>query len=715
MAALPAGALASILAFLPREGAVAPPTAPALVAAVLEGGTAPLRAPVAPAARPAAAAAVAEGLLPRMAAPLGPSDLFSLLQPGGPRYAVLDGVVGHERAAAAAAAAQRLHEAGALSRARVGQGAARRLNAAARGDDSAWVQEATAPPALAAVLMRMGQCRAQLAPGGPAAELHGGTLSPRTSSQLARYARHARYAVHRDVLQGLDDADDGSERRIFTAVYYLNREAAGGALRLYLPAGAWTADGAGYFDVQPKLDRLVIFDARLEHEVLPNLGNDRFALTQWWYGSATKETRAPPASVGVALPLPPPGAARADEKIFVSIASYRDRECQHTLRSLFAAAAKPGNVFVGVVAQYDPLLDVDCFEAALGDHARNVRWTRVDAADAAGPCPARATAETLYAGETYCLQIDSHMRFRKGWDAFLTGELARCGAERPVLTAYPVGYDLPNELAAETRPTLLAPSHFGAADGMLRMTGRVLRRRPAAPVASPLWCAGFSFSRAADVREVPYDPHLRFLFFGEEVSMAARLWTSHAPRGCDFFAPTDWRRLNAALGGCDFFAPTENVLYHLWARDARADFRTDARDAERARLDTRRSLRRVRALFGIVADGDDGDDSDVGPHLESFGLGTRRSLGDFERHAGIDLAGRRVVATHDAADFAAPLSGALVDQLQALGASAPPTAAAPPTRDRLDSEGAGWPAGLEDGPIEDAGSEDDGDPIVPLD
>lgn len=39
---------------------------------------------------------------------------------------------------------------------------------------------------------------------------------------------------------------------------------------------------------------------------------------------------------------------------------------------------------------------------------------------------------------------------------------------------------------------------------------------------SPLWAAGFSFSSAEVLREVPYCPLLPHLFFGEELSMSAR-------------------------------------------------------------------------------------------------------------------------------------------------------------------------------------------------
>jgi hypothetical protein len=43
------------------------------------------------------------------------------------------------------------------------------------------------------------------------------------------------------------------------------------------------------------------------------------------------------------------------------------------------------------------------------------------------------------------------------------------------------------------------------------------------PFKSLLWASGFSFSAAKDtLLRVRYDPLVPFLFFGEEISMAAR-------------------------------------------------------------------------------------------------------------------------------------------------------------------------------------------------
>ena len=85
------------------------------------------------------------------------------------------------------------------------------------------------------------------------------------------------------------------------------------------------------------------------------------------------------------------------------------------------------------------------------------------------------------------------------------------------------------------------------------------------------WAAGFSFSRAALLKEVPYDPHLPFLFFGEEISYALRLYTR----------------------GYDLFAPDAHLVFHNWARSYRTTFWEVEGGAELKRA----SQARVRALL----------------------------------------------------------------------------------------------------------------------
>ena len=187
-----------------------------------------------------------------------------------------------------------------------------------------------------------------------------------------------------------------------------------------------------------------------------------------------------------------------------------------------------------------------------------------------GPCYARYLAQTLHRGEDYVLQIDSHMRFRQNWDEYLINQLNKC-PKLAVLTTYPPGYELPHGpgVNSETRATVLVPWKFGEDDGMLRQKSRLLRHgyqqnagncfsgnyHGNLTTASKenindnipclLYAAGFNFFHSFLLDLCPYDHKLHGLFFGEEISMAVRLYTH----------------------GYNLFAPPQTVCYHLWARN----------------------------------------------------------------------------------------------------------------------------------------------------
>ena len=391
-------------------------------------------------------------------------------------------------------------------------------------------------------------------------------LSPRVSVQLAVYpgdgvSGYPRHCDRTECNQKNND-DDGKESRILTALYYLtdndwSQKNDGGCLRVFHNGGCST-----HFDICPYPNRLAIFRSdRVEHQVLPSQRRDRMALTVWFYGKVKKSLARPqprspatllPFASHVSLPpaddlpppLPVPSTINKEEDsatIFVSIASFRDSETGPTIQSLFETARFPGRVRVGLVLQVDAEEDQEIVRSI---PEKNVRVLALHARDAQGPCYARYLCQSLWRGEDYVLQIDSHMRFRPNWDVYLIETLP---SGKSMLSTYPVGYRLPNNIPNETRGTLLVPWKYH--QDMLRQRGRLLCKNEEEddkPIPCRLYAAGFNFSRSGSLQDCRY-PNLPHLFFGEELYMAATLFQA----------------------GYQLYAPPQTVVYHLWSRSHR--------------------------------------------------------------------------------------------------------------------------------------------------
>lgn len=287
------------------------------------------------------------------------------------------------------------------------------------------------------------------------------------------------------------------------------------------------------------------------------------------------------------------------DSIFVSVASYRDDECKGTLAEMYAKADSPGRVFVGACEQNKDALEA-CLPANFG-FTDNVRVIRLPHTAAKGPTYARYLCTTLYRGETYFMQIDSHTKFVQGWDTKLIAMLKRCPAAKPVLTHYPHMWG--TQVAGVTVP-VMCKSKFNAS-GILTFEAvtQPIEKRPLTPV--PFVAAGFMFLRGSALGEVPYDPDLPFLFEGEELLMTARLWTS----------------------GYDFFTPDENVVFHHYIRNEKPKFWNDIPNYKAVQAKT---IEKVRGILGLTSQ----------PVSSSYGLGNTRTIQAYWTFAGVDPANK---------------------------------------------------------------------------
>jgi hypothetical protein len=299
-------------------------------------------------------------------------------------------------------------------------------------------------------------------------------------------------------------------------------------------------------------------------------------------------------------------ATMRNNNIFIQIASYRDPELLPTIRDCIANAKHPENLRFGIAWQHS---EEDIWDT-LDEFKNDSRFRIIDIPhkETKGTCWARYQIQQLWEDEKYTLQLDSHHRFVKNWDAMLitmVKNLQKAGYPKPLLTAYVASYDPTNDPDARaTEPWWLVFDRFTPAGVVFFKPATVpLWKHRTLPYPSRFYSGHFAFTLGQFCKEVPHDPN--FLFHGEEISIAARAYT--------------W--------GYDMFAPHKVVVYHEYTRRHRPRKSWD--DLKDWHQWDQASLARNRRLLNI--DGERDSTEDFG----QFGFGPQRTLEEYEQFAGI--------------------------------------------------------------------------------
>ena len=262
----------------------------------------------------------------------------------------------------------------------------------------------------------------------------------------------------------------------------------------------------------------------------------------------------------------PPDEVLMLETIYVSIASYRDYRCPHTLEALFTQAAYPERIRVGIVDQLDPTEDSNCAvpkrscatypEDILCKHSHQIDVYEMDAKLAVGPVFARHIGTRMYRGEYFFMQSDAHMEFVNHWDEDAISQWKSARNDMAVLTTYVSEVEghynkKTGERDSDSRPIMCESDfendyydeslsflmHGQQPEGEADVVGE--------PSLHPFWAAGFSFARGHFAVQVPYDQYQPMIFQGEEINVGIRAFTY----------------------GYDFYAPEKSVLYHYYHTD----------------------------------------------------------------------------------------------------------------------------------------------------
>jgi hypothetical protein len=222
--------------------------------------------------------------------------------------------------------------------------------------------------------------------------------------------------------------------------------------------------------------------------------------------------------------------------IFISVASYRDAELPKTIKSLYDNADNPEELFFGIVSQEARNKHQDF--SWLGD---NLKMIKMHYKDAKGAGYARKLAMELYDGQDYFFQVDSHMRFARGWDTSLKNMLKKCqkesGNKKIILSQFPAPYTIFTD-GTEYYPkgdpdfwddpswTSVVNTWNGVWAG-----NREKIKDKTKPHKSHTILAGYMFAPGEIVNDVPYDERISFM--GEELCFAIRAYT----RGWEIYAP----------------------------------------------------------------------------------------------------------------------------------------------------------------------------------
>lgn len=297
-------------------------------------------------------------------------------------------------------------------------------------------------------------------------------------------------------------------------------------------------------------------------------------------------------------------------KIFVQIASYRDPELVPTIRDLIAKSKYPENLTFGICWQRD---DSESLEEFVNDP--RFRIHEIDYSLSAGLGWARNITQQLWRDEEFTLQIDSHHRFVQDWDVICIEDynqaLQYC--KKPIITTYCTPFNPKDDPSTwNPVPCLMSQYEFSYDKLLMSMPWFIQDYKSRNKVIKARTLSGhFIFTQGKFCTEVQYDPRVYFGGYTEETSMSLRAYTH----------------------GYDFYSPHRMVLWHEYTRNYRVKHWDDhGHKTEKIKVTSgeRDILSRnlVRQLFG-----QENHNIDFG----IYGLGTERTLSDYEVEFGFDF------------------------------------------------------------------------------
>lgn len=305
-----------------------------------------------------------------------------------------------------------------------------------------------------------------------------------------------------------------------------------------------------------------------------------------------------------------------NKNIFISIASYRDKQLVPTILDCIDKSKNPQNLFFGINWQRDETEDLSEIK-----NISNIKIEEYDWRESKGACWARHSIQkNLYDGEDYYLQLDSHHKFLQDWDEHLFNlyDEAKERSDKPLVGTYGTTYWPNSQDLLKNEPYRINTFESFGADGDIISRPIFIKNHKDINskqnlIRARLLSGHFIFGSGDFVYECIYDPN--FYFRGEELSLSARAYTH----------------------GYDFFHPTYTIIWHEYLREKSnkhwLDHTMKNGFVHQGEDRNKESKKRQRKLFGI-------DNNDI--DFKQYGFGNKRSLHDYELYVGLDFKNQRV-------------------------------------------------------------------------
>ena len=290
--------------------------------------------------------------------------------------------------------------------------------------------------------------------------------------------------------------------------------------------------------------------------------------------------------------------------IFVSIASYRDKLCSDTIKSLYDNAKYPKNIYIGI-CQQNKIEDDDCLKGLDIDTSR-IKIIRIPHTEAKGPTYARYLCANLWNQEEYFLQIDSHTKFVKNWDikSILSIKKLKKISDKPVLSHYPRNFNDYRNYDKNKKFKVSYIKHFYYNKyNIIKYDGARIIDTKNSFIKTPFVTGCMLFAESSFLKEIPFDPTLNYLFTGEEILHSLRFYTY----------------------GYDVYIPNQNILFHYYIRN----------DNPKLWDDLKYYKKKLNTLDKVSRALNSKTNNDTNKILGYYGLGNVKTIQDFNRYLNI--------------------------------------------------------------------------------